>query len=487
MTKITINYNNIKKKVSILLLFYTFFTIQIILYFCKSQENSTFTNHIYMKKAFLIFTLSLTLLSCSTKKEVYNNYIPSNNDIVYNDYFTENTMRFDFHHSGDSKNEMYHFDRVIREGMWAGSKISLINPFNYGEQMFRIIDNATGNVIYKNNYCTLFNEWQTTPEATVCNRSFPESVIFPEPKANFIIEFYARNKVSKIWEKKYTQTVNVKSHDIAPPKKQCENYDIHIGGDIAHSLDIVLLPDGFTEEDKDKFIAACRMWSDALFKYEPFTQNKHRINIRAVWKASNEKGIDKPGIGKWVDNLLDTRFYTFNSERYQMTEEFQKVRDIASSVPYESIFILTNTDKYGGGGIYNYYGLGSAGNTGRTGEVYVHEFGHSLMGLGDEYIEKGNTVSALYPEGKEPWEANLTRFVHFEGKWEKQIADGTPIPTKVAEGTTEKDWVIGAYEGGGYLEKGIYRGWPECMMKALTEFCPICQEAIVRYLDYLCK
>ena len=440
-----------------------------------------------MKKTYLILALFLTFFSCSTQKEVFNNYIPANSNIAYNDYFTENTMRFDFHHSGDSQSEMYHFDRVIREGAWAGSRNSLINPFNYGEQMFRIIDCATGNVIYKNNYCTLFNEWQTTPEATVCNRSFPESVIFPEPKANFVIEFYARNKVSKIWEKKYTQTVNVKSHDIAPRKKQCENYDIHIGGDIAHSLDIVLLPDGFTEEDKDKFIAACRMWSDALFKYEPFTQNKHRINIRAVWKASNEKGIDKPGIGKWVDNLLDTRFYTFNSERYQMTEEFQKVRDIASSVPYESIFILTNTDKYGGGGIYNYYGLGSAGNTGRTGEVYVHEFGHSLMGLGDEDIEKGNTVSALYPEGKEPWEANLTRFVHFEGKWEKQIADGTPIPTEVAEGTTEKDWVIGAYEGGGYLEKGIYRGWPECMMKALTEFCPICREAISRYLDYLCK
>ena len=440
-----------------------------------------------MKKTYLILALFLTFFSCSTQKEVFNNYIPANSNIAYNDYFTENTMRFDFHHSGDSQSEMYHFDRVIREGAWAGSRISLINPFNYGEQMFRVIDCATGNVIYKNNYCTLFNEWQTTPEATVSNRSFPGSVIFPEPKANFVIEFYARNKVSKIWEKKYTQTVNVKSHDIAPRKKQCENYDIHIGGDIAHSLDIVLLPDGFTEEDKDKFIAACRMWSDALFKYEPFTQNKHRINIRAVWKASNEKGIDKPGIGKWVDNLLDTRFYTFNSERYQMTEEFQKVRDIASSVPYESIFILTNTDKYGGGGIYNYYGLGSAGNTGRTGEVYVHEFGHSLMGLGDEYIEKGNTVSALYPEGKEPWEANLTRFVHFEGKWEKQIAAGTPIPTKVAEGTTEKDWVIGAYEGGGYLEKGIYRGWPECMMKALTEFCPICQKAINRYLDYLCK
>ena len=440
-----------------------------------------------MKKAYLILALLPMFMSCATKKEIANTYIPDNTTVAYNDFFTENTMRFDFHHSGDSKNEMYHFDRVIREGVWAGSRNALINPFNYGEQMFRIVDSATGNVIYKNNYCTLFNEWQTTPEATVTDRSFPESVIFPEPKENFIIEFYARNKVSKIWEKKYSQAVNVKSYDIVPGNMPYENNDIHIGGSIANSLDIVLLPDGFTETEKEKFMEACKMWSDALFSYAPFTQNKNRINIRAVWAPSKEKGIDKPGIGKWVENLLGTRFFTFGSERYQMTEEFQKVRDVAACAPYESIFILTNTDKYGGGGIYNFYGLGSAGKTGRTGEVYVHEFGHSLMGLGDEYIEKGNTVSALYPEGKEPWEANLTRFVDFNGKWEDKIAEGTQIPTTVAEGSTEKDWVIGAYEGGGYLEKGVYRGWPECMMKALTEFCPICQEAISKYLDYICK
>ncbi len=438
-----------------------------------------------MKRALLIIAFVCTLLSCATKKEI----VPpvKHTDVDFREYFTGNTMRFDFHHAGNNKEEMYFFDRIIREGVWAGSEVSLINPFDYGEQMFRIINNATGNVIYKNNYCTLFNEWQTTPEATTTERSFPESVVFPEPKENFTIEFYARNKSNKLWEKKYVQTIDVESHNIVPGKMPYEKYDIHIGGNIANSLDIVLLPDGFTENEKEKFIKACNMWRDALFKYAPFTQNRHRINIRAVWAPSKEKGIDKPGIGKWVDNLLGTRFYTFDSERYQMTEEFQKVRDVASCAPYESIFILTNTDKYGGGGIYNFYGLGSAGNTGYTGEVYVHEFGHSLMGLGDEYIEKGNTVSALYPEGYEPWEANLTRFVNFNGKWEKQIAETTPIPTPYVAGSSEKEWVIGAYEGGGYLEKGIFRGWPECMMKALTEFCPICQEAINRYLDYICR
>ena len=205
-----------------------------------------------MRKAYFILALLPILFSCSIKKEITNNHIPQNAYVAYSEYFTENTMRFDFHHSGNCDCEMYHFDRVIREGIWAGSKISLINPFNYGEQMFRIIDSRTGNVIYKNNYCTLFNEWQTTPEATVTSRSFPESVIFPEPKDNFIIEFYARNKVSKIWEKKYSQAVDVRSYDIVPGKMPHEYCDIHIGGNITNSLDIVLLPDGFTETEKEE-------------------------------------------------------------------------------------------------------------------------------------------------------------------------------------------------------------------------------------------
>lgn len=440
-----------------------------------------------MRRLFLILAMAAAITSCSTTRKAESAEAIVQHDVNYSDYFTDKTMRYDFHHAGNSVNEYYYFDKLIREGEWAGSRVSLINPFDYGEQHFRIIDAASGNVIYKNNYCTLFNEWQTTPEAAVTARAFPESVIFPEPKNDFIIEFYARNKQSKVWEKKESHKISVNDYNIYPGHSSYENIEIHIGGDIAHSLDIVLLPDGFTATEREKFVAACKMWSDALFSYAPFTQNKHRINVRSVWAPSQESGISKPGTGEWKNTLLGSRFFTFNSERYQMTEEFQKVRDVAASAPYESIFILTNTDKYGGGGIYNFYGLGSAGKTGRTGEVYVHEFGHSLMGLGDEYIEIGNTVSALYPEGVEPWEANLTRFVDFNGKWEKMIAEDTPIPTPRIEGSTEKEWKIGAYEGGGYLEKGVFRGWPECMMKALTDFCPVCQDAITRYLDYICK
>lgn len=442
-----------------------------------------------MKK--IIIATALLLVSaiqsgtCQTATERHNTI---EEDVTYADYFNDNTMRYDFHHGGNSKDQYYLFDRVKREGRWAGSRNALINPFEYGEQHFRIVDVESGKTIYKNNYCTLFNEWQTTAEAKSISRSMPEGIIFPEPKKDFIVEIYARNK-SREMELKHSHLIKVSDYNISPYNPKRETIDIHIGGEIEHSLDLVLLPDGFTEEEKDKFTESCKKWSEIFFSYEPFSSNKHRINIRAVWAASEESGVSEPGHNKWVNTILGTRFFTFGSERYQMVEDFQKVRDIASSAPYDGIFILTNTQKYGGGGIYNFYGLGSASNT-LSGEVYVHEFGHSLMGLGDEYVEKGNTVSEFYPADKEPWEANLTTFVNFDSKWKDMIAEGTPIPTPYDENMLrepQEKLLLGAYEGGGYLEKGIYRPTPQCMMNQLKDFCPVCQRAISQYLDYICK
>ena len=452
------------------------------------------TFYIVLSFLFIMFMANCTTskTEVSINKQEKNESISKITDSIinYDKYFTEETFRFDFQHSGNNVYETYHYDRMKKEGKWAGSKKSLINPFEYGEQLFRIVDSEERKVIYQNSYCTLFNEWQTTAEAEQTSRSYPESIIFPYPKRNFCIEIYARNKRSKVFEKKYSYEVNINDYNIRPYNKKYDSYDIHIGGEIEHSLDIVIIPDGFTIEEKEKFLKACKAWENALFAYAPFNTNKHRINIRAVWAPSRDSGISIPGKGEWKETLLGCRFYTFGSERYQMTEEFQKVRDVASSAPYESIYILTNTNKYGGGGIYNFYGLGSAGETGKTGEVYVHEFGHSLMGLGDEYVEKGNTVSAFYPADKEPWEANLTTFVNFEKKWKHLITNGTPIPTTCNDSLLalpDSKWPVGAYEGGGYLEKGIYRPWPKCMMNQLYDFCPVCCDAIKKYLDYICK
>ena len=90
------------------------------------------------------------------------------------DCFFDKTMRFDYYHAGDSRSEEYFFDALKEEPYWAGSKVSLVDTTGYGNQFFRIVDRASGREIYSRGFCTLFNEWQSTPEADSVRRSYPD-------------------------------------------------------------------------------------------------------------------------------------------------------------------------------------------------------------------------------------------------------------------------------------------------------------------------
>jgi len=58
----------------------------------------------------------------------------------------------------------------------------------------------------------------------------------------------------------------------------------------------------------------------------------------------------------------------------------------------------------------------------------------------------------------------------------------TPIPTPREE---QFQKTIGVYEGGGYVNKGIYSPYMDCRMKTYGAegFCPVCKEAIAKMID----
>lgn len=400
-------------------------------------------------------------------------------------YFLDKTLRFDYYHCGDHSTQEYFFDELKEEPYWGGSKVSLLDNTGYGVQMFRIIDKASGKEIYSRSFCTLFNEWQTTEEAQHIRKAMPESVVFPFPKAPVRIEIYARNQKG-VFEKKMEQDINPDSYFIRKFKPQYETIEIAYTGKPENRVDLVLVSEGYTTNEKEKFIGACQNFAKEFFSYSPYKENAQRFNIRAVWAPSQESGVTLPGEHVWRNTATKAQFYTFDSERYQMIEDFQGLRDIAAHVPYDYIYVLSNTQKYGGGGIYNFYGISAAHHPTSTGKIYVHEFGHTLLGLGDEYV--GNvSYNEMYPAGVEPWEENLTTLVNFDKKdWKKMMDKSTPIPTPVTENYKDK---IGVYEGGGYVNKGVYRPYQTCLMKEFStdQFCPVCTHAILKQIDFLCK
>lgn len=403
----------------------------------------------------------------------------------FDKYFHPKTLRFDYYHCGNHQEEEYYFDELKEEPYWGGSLRSLIDTTGYGNQFFRIIDQASGKEIYSRGFCTLFNEWQTTEEAKTIRKAMPESVVFPFPKNPVRLELYARNHKGKL-EKKWAQDIDPQSCFIRKFTPRYETMEIAYSGTPSQRVDIVLIPEGYTSNEKEKFTVACENFAKAFFSYSPYREHREHFNIRAVWAPSRESGVTLPGEHVWRNTAAKAQFYTFNSERYQMVEDFRGLRDIAAHAPYDFIYVLSNTQKYGGGGIFNFYGISAAHHPTSSDKIYVHEFGHLLLGLGDEYA--GNvSYNDMYPPHVEPWEANLTTLTYFDRKeWKKMIDKNTPVPTPA---TPEYANRTGVFEGGGYTSKGVYRPYQTCLMREFStdRFCPVCTQAIVKYIRFLCQ
>jgi hypothetical protein len=403
----------------------------------------------------------------------------------FNRYFENHSLRLDYYHCGNAETEKYYFDELIREPYWAGSETNLIDTKGYGTHFVEVRTSDTNELIYSRGYCTLFDEWQTTAESKTTDCCYPESVVVPFPRQKIVVSIVSRNKKGEM-EKKFEYIVDPKSYFIKNEQEKLPVFDVVHSGNSNKKVDIVLLPEGYTEGQEGLFKADCKKFAEDFFSYAPYSQNKHSFNIRGVWAASKEEGPDVPGANVWNKTRLNGSYYTFDSERYLMIKDFQGVRDVAGNAPYDYIYILANTPKYGGGAVYNFYGISASHYPQEAGKIYAHEFGHLFAGLGDEYVG-GVEYSDFYPTDMEPWEPNLTTLVDFGKKWKNMLPEGSPIPTPDNE---KKAGKLGVYEGGGYVSKGVYRAWVNCLMNNLHTidvFCPVCSKSIQDMIDFNCE
>jgi hypothetical protein len=420
-----------------------------------------------MKKYLLLFTL-LPYITFS--------------QINFDQYFENKTLRLDYYHTGNATEDSYSFDELIEEPYWGGSKTNLLDKFDYGKYKVVVRDFDTGNEIYSRTYSTLFSEWQTTDEAKQTIKSFSETVVIPYPKDSVTVEFYSRDK-KNILHKKFEYVVNPNSYFIKTERiLECKNFEVIKNDDPDEAVDIVIIPDGYTKDEMDKFKKDCEKVAAYLFNASPYKENKDKFNIWGIEAPSKESGTDIPGENIWKNTVANTQFYMFDLDRYLMTSDNKTLRNLASNAPYDQIFILVNTDKYGGGSIYNHYSVCVSDNK-FSEYIFTHEFGHGFAGLGDEYYTSDVAYNEFYPLDVEPIDPNLTTLVNFDSKWKNMIDKETPIPTPA---TKEFEKTIGVYEGGGYVAKGVYRPMQDCSMKSISvnNFCPVCKRAIKQMIDF---
>src|SRR5258705_7710729 len=118
------------------------------------------------------------------------------------------TMRVDYYHTGNSKQEVFSIDRIQIEPLpWRGDMSKTIDDSNLGKYFFEVRDQATKRVLYSRGFASIFGEWETTDEAQKIMRSFNESLRFPVPAAPVEIVLKKRDSKNN-WSDIWTTTVD---------------------------------------------------------------------------------------------------------------------------------------------------------------------------------------------------------------------------------------------------------------------------------------
>jgi len=436
-------------------------------------------------------------------------------------------MRFDFFHSGNQNTEMFSVDQLVIEALpWSGNMSQPVDKTLRGKYLFEIVDTMSGEISWSRSFSSIYGEWETTPEASHINRSFHESVRFPLPDESFEVVLKKRdsaNQFQEVWR------IELDPDDHLVHRESAMYADrvvaIHVGGDPAEKVDLLLLGDGYTPDEQDEFIEKAKELAAILFATPPFKERRDDFNIWALAPAAAQSGVSRPSTGTYRDSPLGATYDAFRAVRYVLTFDNKAMRRIASSAPYDFIEILTNSEVYGGGGIYGLFSTAAA-NSEWAPYLFVHEFGHHFAGLADEYY----TSASVYEPTDvifEPYEPNVTALLDSSNlKWKHLVDDETPLPTtwpkkafeehsiavqerrahmrrenvseekmnelfrytkEYAEALFEESGqkgVVGAFEGGNYAAEGYYRSEQNCLMFTRTEhFCAVCAEAIGKVID----
>ncbi len=400
----------------------------------------------------------------------------------FDTYFENKTLRFDYFIGGNADTSFIFFKEFKEEPFWGGSKKNLIDTFNIGEYQLLVFDSLSNELLYSRGYSNLFKEWQTTAEARKINKTYSETVIFPFPKKSVRLELQERLKNQK-FRLLYKIFINPNNYFIS--KERVYNFPTkQISGKFPshQSLDIALIPEGYTKNEMEKFRQDAKRFMQYTFEVQPFTKYKDHINFTIIEAPSEQSGSDIPGESIWRKTLINSHFYTFDIERYLTSPDIHTIRNVAACTAYDQIFILVNTSKYGGSGIFNSYNI-CASDHAQSREVFTHEFGHGFAALADEYFDSEVAYENMYDFSVEIYNKNITTLVEFHKKWKDMLEKDTPIPTPNSYMYRDK---IGVFEGGGYVTKRIYRPVWDCKMRSnnKNEFCPVCQRAIEQLLKF---
>ncbi len=267
-------------------------------------------------------------------------------------------------------------------------------------------------------------------------------------------------------------------------------------GPVSKRFNLVIISEGFQISELGNFESLTQEFIDFLFTSSPFDELKCAFNIFRINVSSTDSGVDDPascgGDGAIKATRFDASFCTGGIRRLLCVDTLAVMDVVESIIPeWHQILVIVNSSVYGGSG-----GSVAVTSTGMNWKkVALHEMGHVLFGLADEYPYWqgcGIDTSRNSYTGAEPIYPNITTITDRHTiKWKDLIRSDTSLPTTINSDCNNCDTqpdpfppgTVGAYEGAGYYHCGLYRPEYNCMMKNLSSFCVVCSKEITRTLS----
>jgi IgA peptidase M64 len=221
-------------------------------------------------------------------------------------------------------------------------------------------------------------------------------------------------------------------------------------------INIVILAEGYTADEQGAFDFDDANMINTLLADPIYSSYGQFFNAYSIFVPSNDSGADDPSTNTYVDTYFNSTFGSFGIDRLLTIPpndidsnyndgEGKVFNLLANLLPeYDVVILLVNDSKYGGSG-----GPVAIASTNQLStEIAIHELGHTVVHLGDEYSDP----SPGYPDTEEPNTTTQTNPALV--KWKVWLVPGTPYPTPPTLGFAS---IVGLFEGAHYHAAGWFR------------------------------
>ena len=264
-------------------------------------------------------------------------------------------------------------------------------------------------------------------------------------------------------------------------------------------FNLVLIAEGYRKSELPSFAADAAQFAEFFLKTPPYDTNSGAFNIWRIDVISKDSGADDPGAcggsREKPDTFFDASFCGDGRIRRLLRVDNRTVFNVLNAeIPeWDQALVIVNSTIFGGrGGTPAVTSLAGSWET-----IAIHELGHSVFCLADEYeywrgCGSGEMDRTNHPPC-EPVQPNVTTETNRAlVKWKDLILPKTEVPTTVNPDCTTCDsrsnpfprqTVVGLYEGAHYYHCDAFRPVFSCMMRDFGPFCPVCTKRILDVLE----